>query len=166
MSVLGSGRLWIQGRAGMTGGWDESLSFLGTHRSVTRNFCKCHELSITLWLDSLDQAGYGEMSSGCWGRWLFLISMMNTILKHKGIYSLYLYHMILHAVCSLATNWGLSREGQLRQCLKGWKHRGQWAGQLRCNRSLVSSPRVPYNSFFPDLKNYVSKLKSLTHVHM
>lgn len=27
MSVLGSGRLWIQGRAGMTGGWDESLSF-------------------------------------------------------------------------------------------------------------------------------------------
>lgn len=52
VSVFGNGLLWIQ--TGVVGGgndpWvDESLSsFLGTHRSVSRNYCKCHELSIIL----------------------------------------------------------------------------------------------------------------------
>lgn len=56
----------------MTDRWDKSLSSsLGTCRYVSRNHRKCHELSITLLLNSGDQTGDGERSSG-WGKVIVL----------------------------------------------------------------------------------------------
>lgn len=53
----------------MTDRWDKSLSSsLGTCRYVSRNHRQCHELSITLLLNSGDQTGDGERGVQAGGR--------------------------------------------------------------------------------------------------
>lgn len=147
---------------GMTGGWDESLSsFLGTHRSVSRNHCKHHELWVALWLNSGIQAGYGE-------RWVqaaiedcFPLFQWWAVLEHRGFIvvlarpalTLPLHHL-------LETNKGLSREGQGQWPPEGMKTLRTQNGPAELWQQLwYYYPGYHVFLFSPDFKKLYIKIK-------
>ena len=130
------GLFWIQERIR---GWlagcvcvcvcESLFSSLDTHRPVSRNHSSVMNVQLfsEIWRPSW---AYGEKWVRLLGKQIVLISVMNTVLEHKGIYSLSLNTSSRRL---LETKWGPSRVSQPRQCPEGKKRERtlNWSAELR-----------------------------------